>query len=103
MKKITKSDVVHISNLSNLKLNDLEVEKLITQLSNILNFISQLQEVDTNKVELTSQTTGLVNILREDEVRSDLMLTNDAALSGTGSTYNGFFKVPAIIDNRSDN
>lgn len=100
MAKLTKKDVKHVADLSNLILTDAEIKKFTPQLTKIIEFVEMLNEVDTTKVEPTSQTTGLVNVTRDDNVISENNLTQEEALSNTDG-YNGFFKVPAILTNRS--
>jgi len=67
--KLSKEEVEHIAALARLRLSDEEKEKYSEQLSAILDYIGQLQTVNTKSVEPTSQVTGLINITREDEVR----------------------------------
>ena len=100
MAKLTKKEILHVAELSNLKLTEAEIKKFTPQLDKIIEFVATLSEVDTTNIEPTSQTTGLTNILRDDEVKTDEALTPDQALSGT-DTYNGYFKVPAILTERS--
>lgn len=102
MVKLTKQDVLHVADLAKLSLTDAEVEKYSKQLSSIVTFISELSKVNTEGIEPTSQTTGLENISREDKVKIDESLTQEQALSGSDSTYNGYFKVRAILSERSD-
>lgn len=65
---ITKDEVKHIAKLAKLKISEAELEKYTGQLSPILDFFGQLQEIDTENVEETSQVTGLKNIYRKDEI-----------------------------------
>ncbi len=65
---LDKKDVQHVSKLARLELTDNEISKMSDKLSNILNFIDQLTEVNTEGVEPTSQVTGLVDVLRDDKV-----------------------------------
>lgn len=101
MSKLTKKDVQHVADLSNLKLSDSEIKKITPQLDKIIEFVGILSEVDTHGVVPTSQTTGLTNVLRDDIVKTDESLTQDEALSGTDNSHNGLFKVPAILSERS--
>ncbi len=98
MAKLTKKEVLHVSNLAKLNLSDSEIERHTNQLSNILDHISELEEVDTKNIEPTSQTTDLVNVLREDEINQTRVLNQDEALSGTDNVQNGYFEVPAILN-----
>jgi len=70
--KLTKDDVKKIAHLARLGLTDEEIEKFAPQLTDILNYVEMLSEVDTTGVEPTSQVTGLANVTREDEVDQSL-------------------------------
>ncbi len=94
--KLTKDQVKHVAKLANLPLTDEEVTKFEEQLSETLDYIDQLNEIDTTGVEPTSQVTGLENVLREDETKPSL--SQDEALGNTKSKQNGFFKVKAILE-----
>lgn len=65
---LSKKEVEHIALLARLKLTDEEIEKFSNQLSQILEYVEQLQQVNTDGVELTAQVTGLENVLRPDEL-----------------------------------
>jgi len=91
-----KIDVVHVAKLANLPLTQKEKEKFDKQLADTLDYVNQLEEINTKDVEPTSQVTGLENVTREDEVRPSL--TQEEALSGTKNQHNGFIKVPAILE-----
>mgnify|MGYP001559625956 FL=1 len=90
MARLTKKDVIHVAELSNLKLTDSEIKKFLPQLTKIIEFVGTLSEVDTVNIEPTSQTTGLTNVVREDRVISENMLTQE-----------DYFKVPAILTERT--
>lgn len=102
MAKLTKKQVQHVADLSNLKLTDSEIKKLTPQLDKIIEFVTKLSEVDTDGIEPTSQTTGLTNILREDIVTSENGLTQDEALFNTANPYNGLVKVPTVLSERTN-
>lgn len=101
MARLSKADVLHVAKLAKLKLTESEIEKFLPQLSNIVDHISELSKVDTSGIEPTSQTTGLTNVFRGDEIKES-HINQDKALSGTEKTHNGYFKVPAILEGRSD-
>ncbi len=67
--KLEKKDIEHIANLARLELSESELEKYGSQLSDVLNYIDMLQEVDVEGVEPTAQVTGMENIYREDVVK----------------------------------
>ena len=101
MAKLTKKEVKHVADLSNLVLTEAEIAKFTPQLDKIIEFVGTLDEVDTKNVEPTSQTTGLKNVLRDDIIKSDELLSQEEALSNTDG-HNGYFKVKAILTNRTD-
>src|SRR3989344_909075 len=98
MSKLSDSDVKHVAKLANLPLTSEEISRFKSQLSQVLAYVEKLSEVDTEKVEPTSQTTGLENVLRKDEIKVDVNLSQKEALSGTEKAYNGYFVVPAILE-----
>jgi aspartyl-tRNA(Asn)/glutamyl-tRNA(Gln) amidotransferase subunit C len=95
-KKLSKKEVLHIADLANLELTEKEVELFRKQLSDVLQYIEVLNELDTEEVEPTSQVTGLENVTREDISKKDL--TQEEALSQAKSKLNGYFKVKAIFE-----
>jgi len=101
MAKLTKDQVKHVAALANLTLTETQIDKFSLQLSSIVDYIGQLSEADTKGLEPTSQTTGLENVEREDKIRESI-IDQEAALSGTDKTYNGYFKVHAILSERTD-
>lgn len=68
--KLDKEQVKHIAELARLELSEEEIAKYGDQLTGILSFVEQLQEVNTDDVEPTAQVTGMENIFREDEVEN---------------------------------
>jgi aspartyl-tRNA(Asn)/glutamyl-tRNA(Gln) amidotransferase subunit C len=68
MAKLSRDDVLHIAKLARLKFSDTEVEKFQMELTAILQYVEQLNEVDTEGVEPVSQITGLKMVTRKDEM-----------------------------------
>ncbi|MBI5413665.1 Asp-tRNA(Asn)/Glu-tRNA(Gln) amidotransferase subunit GatC [Candidatus Peregrinibacteria bacterium] len=66
--KLTKEQVQHVAKLARLGLSEAEIAKFQTQLSGILDYVEQLNEVNTDNVAPTAQVTGLTNVMREDKV-----------------------------------
>lgn len=67
---ISKEDVFQLARLAQIQLADEEVLQLQNDLSNILEYINKLMELDTSEVEPTYQVTELENIFREDTVQA---------------------------------
>jgi aspartyl-tRNA(Asn)/glutamyl-tRNA(Gln) amidotransferase subunit C len=91
-----KIDVTHVAKLADLTITPEETEKFEKQLSDVLDYIKKLDEVDVSGIEPTSQVTGLENVIREDDTEPSL--TQDEALSGAKAKHNGFFMVKGIFE-----
>ena len=70
MSEISKQDIEHLAKLSNLKLEDAEVENLQEDLINIIGYIEQLSELNTENIEPTYQVSDNQNIWRKDEINN---------------------------------
>ena len=95
MASISRDDVEHVAHLARLHLTDEEVDRMQTQLSNILEAIETLQQVDTTHVGPTASVIQLENVMREDEVRPGL--TRDAALANAPLRDDPFLRVPTVL------
>lgn len=91
-----KIDVSHIAKLANLPLSEEEKKKFEKQLEETLTYIENLNEIDTKGVIPSSQVTGLENVTRDDAVVKSF--TQEEALKNAKSTYKGFIKVKAILE-----
>jgi aspartyl-tRNA(Asn)/glutamyl-tRNA(Gln) amidotransferase subunit C len=94
-----KLSIQHIAKLANLHIAKDETKIFESQLTDIIDYIGQLDEVDTKNVSPTSQVTGLTNVLRDDEEVLP-SLTQEEALKNTKNSHNGFFVVSAILENK---
>ncbi len=68
MAKLTRDDVLKLARLARLKLTDDEIEEFSQELTEILQYVEQLQNVDVSGLQPTNQVTGLTNVTRPDEV-----------------------------------
>jgi aspartyl-tRNA(Asn)/glutamyl-tRNA(Gln) amidotransferase subunit C len=79
MTQVSRDDVLHLAQLSSLQLSEDEVDSLAADMTNILGYVEQLNELDTTDVEPSYQVTSLENVWREDQVidggisRADLL------------------------------
>ena len=97
---MSEKDVSHVATLAKLELTPEEIKKFQKQLSKVVDYIDELQEIDTQEVEPTSQTTGLSGVYRIDEINPQYSLSQDEALSEKDNTVNGLFQVEAILKER---
>lgn len=92
-----KIDVKKTATLSNLTLSPEEEKEFDTQLNDILKYIEQLNDIDTENITPTAQVTGLTNVMRNDKFTDD-MLSLDEALSGTDKKHNNMFVVDKLVE-----
>lgn len=96
MTKISKKEVEHIAKLARIDLSEKEKVKFEKELSSILEFVSELQKVDTKDVKPLSQVTALENVLREDEIKNQP--NRDELLKNVPSQQDGFIKVKKVFE-----
>lgn len=93
--------IKHIASLARIELTDKEEEKIGGQLSAILGYIDQLNNINTNGVEPLYQVTGLINSMREDKFRKDFEMDEslNTKLIGQAPTKEGsFLKVKSVLN-----
>lgn len=96
MSKLSADDVLKLARLSRLRLSDGEVAKFTNDLSQILGYVEKLNAVDTDNLEPTYQVTGLVNVMRADEVK-DYGYTPEDLLAGAPEVKDNQFKVKRVL------
>ena len=78
--KLGKDEVLHVAKLARIGMSDEEAGKFAPELSKILDYVEQLNEVDTEGVKETAIVTGTSNVLRKDVVtckeKRDELLAN---------------------------
>lgn len=94
--KLSHEQVRHIAWLARLGLSDEEVEKFSLQLSNILENVEILQQVDTANVPPATHTIPLQNVLRKDDVAKSY--SQSEVLSNAPKQAEKCFKVQAILE-----
>jgi len=95
---LSEEEVRHVATLARLDLTDEEAKKFAKQMSDVLSYMDILNEVDTDKVEATSQVTGLKNVSRKDKVehwceREELLECTELPIE------NNQIKVKSVITN----
>jgi len=93
---INQDNIKHIAELSRLKLTPAEETKFGQQLGSVLKYIEHLDEVDTTGIEPTAQVSGLVDVLRNDEVKDWDRDEVEAALA-QGEIENNQVKVKRVL------
>lgn len=96
MSQIDQATVAKIARLARLKLDDDKVEPLAQELNNILGFVEQLSEVNTDDIKpMASPVEG--SLRWRDDVVNDGDKQEDVLANAPRSEY-GFFAVPKVIE-----
>ena len=94
--KINKTEIEHIAMLARLSLSEEEKELFSSQLGGILDYMEQLNGLDTEGIEPTSHVLSIQNVMREDIPGASL--PRPEALMNAPSRTEQFFRVPKIIE-----
>ncbi len=94
--KITREEVIHVSNLARLDLNEEAISTFVEQIGTILAHVDSLKKVATEGVIPTSHAIALTNAFREDEVTEHL--DREAGLANAPEKDDGAFIVPRVIE-----
>jgi aspartyl-tRNA(Asn)/glutamyl-tRNA(Gln) amidotransferase subunit C len=90
---IEREQVLHVAKLARLRLSEEEVERMVGELSGILEHVDRIGKLDLEGVEPTSHVVELENVLRADEPRPSL--PREVALAPAPDPVDGAFRVPS--------
>ena len=93
---LDKAAVAHIASLARIQLAEAELEPLAGELSHILDWVEQLNEVDTTGVAPMASAAAATLPTREDEVTDGDC--RDAILGNAARPARGFFTVPKVVE-----
>ncbi len=92
---ITRMQVEHIAKLAKLQFSEAEKDRVATELTEILDYVEKLNELDTRDVEPMSHPTAVSNVMREDRVEPSLPA--EVAVENAPSRQGTYFVVPKVI------
>ncbi|HET7477776.1 MAG TPA: Asp-tRNA(Asn)/Glu-tRNA(Gln) amidotransferase subunit GatC [Dermatophilaceae bacterium] len=95
MPAIERDDVAHLAMLARIDLSEAELDRMVGELTQILDAVAQVGEVAADHIPPTSHPLPLTNVTRPDVVRPGL--TPQQALSGAPATEQQRFSVPRIL------
>ncbi|NDH07811.1 Asp-tRNA(Asn)/Glu-tRNA(Gln) amidotransferase subunit GatC [bacterium] len=93
---MTKEQIQWIAHLSRLELKPDELALAATQLTSILDYINQLQQINTDNIEPLAHALDVSNVFREDDLKESLAV--DEALANAPNRQGNFYGVPAILE-----
>jgi aspartyl-tRNA(Asn)/glutamyl-tRNA(Gln) amidotransferase subunit C len=93
---VSTEQVRHIAKLARIAMSDDEIERLAPELNNILGWVEQLGEVNTDGVEPLATVIDQKLRLRDDVVTEGNI--RDEILANAPEAQHGFFAVPKVIE-----
>ena len=93
---LTREEVLHVAKLARVGVSDADVAKFQTQLSQILDHFSALNEIDTTDVPPTTQSLPLENVMAKDEPRPSL--PQNEVLQNAPLEQEGHLRVRAVLE-----
>ena len=94
--KIDPENLQKIAHLARLNFDAQAGEKMSADLSQVLDWVEQLQEIDTQNIAPLTSMSSEINVFREDQVGQQL--TQEQALKNAPKQENGFFSVPKVME-----
>jgi len=94
--KLTREEVQRVAMLARLRLTPEDEDRLTEQLSNILQYVGKLNQLDTSGIEPFTYAVDIANPMREDAITNEP--SSDALLANAPEQENHFFQVPKIIE-----
>lgn len=93
---LTRDDVKKVAGLARLRMTDDQMDALLPKMNNIVGFIEQLSEVDTDNVEPLSNVARSTLPLRKDQITDGEC--RDKILANAPESEEGFFGVPKVVE-----
>ncbi len=93
---LTKKDLEKLAELVRLEIKPREEEKLLKDLTSILNHFEELKEINTEDIDPLLGGTSNVNALRDDEESENI--PKERALEQFPEKSKGFLKVPPVFE-----
>ncbi|OPY24639.1 MAG: aspartyl/glutamyl-tRNA amidotransferase subunit C [Methanomethylovorans sp. PtaU1.Bin073] len=92
---ITKEEVEHVGWLARIEIHKSEAQAYAEKLNAVLDYFSQLDEVDTENVPPTYHVADIINVFREDVIKPSM--PQEEVLSNTEKKQEGNFLAPRIM------
>jgi aspartyl-tRNA(Asn)/glutamyl-tRNA(Gln) amidotransferase subunit C len=93
---LSSHEVKKVALLARLKLTDEELDKFTSQLNQIVGYVEQLQELNTDDVEPLAHPLPVMNVFRSDDVQPSLAV--EKALANAPKRDSDFYLVPPVLD-----
>ena len=94
--RIDKESIKKIAHLARLEFDESSAEKMSKDMSQNLDWVEQLGEVDTTGVEPLTTMSSEVNVMREDKVGTHML--HESALKNAPKSDSDYFRVPKVLE-----
>lgn len=94
--KFTDKDILRIAELSRLTVANADMQKFTEQFNNILGYVDQIGQLDTQEIVPTAHVLPIQNVLREDILKPSI--SNELALQNAPHKENGCYVVPKVME-----
>ena len=94
--KVSKEELLHIANLSDLKIKDSEIDKYLNNLQDILNYAEIINEVDVEDIKETIGEEDRSNAFRKDEIKEFDNISG--IMENAPDKERNMFKIPKVIN-----
>ncbi len=95
--QLTKQEVLHLSKLANLHIDEEETNRYREQLVETLGYVENLEELDTSGLLATSSPASLENVFFEDGAKSERTFTAPEATKNSSNKKSSLFVVSRIL------
>ncbi len=92
---VSKEELLHIANLSDLNLKEEEIDNYLNNLQEILNFAQIVNSAPVENINETLGTGERINVFRKDEVKE--FKNHDLMMKNAPEAENGMFKIPKVL------
>jgi aspartyl-tRNA(Asn)/glutamyl-tRNA(Gln) amidotransferase subunit C len=94
--KIDKDSIKRIAHLARLEFDESSAAKMSKDMSQILDWVEQLNEIDTENIEPLTTMSTEVNVMREDKVANQL--SHREGLKNAPKSDSDYFRVPKVLE-----
>ena len=92
---LSRQEIEKVSLLARLKLSEQELDIMTAQLGQIVGYVEQLADIDTENIEPMAHALDVSNVFRADEIRPSLARTD--ALANAPQADGEYYRVPAVL------
>ncbi len=94
--KIDTNSIKKIAHLARLEFDESSIEKMSSDMSQILDWVEKLNEIDTENIEPLTTMSSEVNDMREDKIGHQL--AHESGMKNAPKRDSDYFRVPKVME-----